>query len=671
MRATRFRLGAGCLTWNEKGDSDAKNSAMMSLMPAAVRTQCENINSTISFRDLSKAEQTQCKTATGHRPAKASKANRARKAEEDEEDSYDVGDADQDDDAGANEYEYDEEEEEATRPITRPIAKPTTRKSVARGLATANKKVKHGSSKPTSKGQQPKQGRKRTRNDASSSGDSGKDVREAPAKYRRTRKGEESDESSSEYELALIEHPIIRGTRREAPNPMQSSRKDAESAMIFGEAIANALKDSQSTSDVGNTHESGYLFVDEEQDGEGDPKLQTSIALTQSASRDSIETGRSSDNSDKKGVILNVKPGSRLPKRHFRSDGGASGESGHSVAEEKIQDAGEDEEADTIRAPQKSLKRPKRSTARKGPMNTKLADTMRSATRDASSPDTINGAALVRKYLKRSMRSDTQKSAPYAGLDQITLHKAQPSFADVSQAPNFLDFSGGTPYGRLEQISRNTPHTTFSSATQIPEGFELDGADWYFSSQLTPPAAEPASVADAHGLPEDFELHTNTFVANVTQDGEQEDFALNNRNVHPPFHGDSAEVDFDPYCEGFQSETAAGIQAGDFRYVLPMGPEDIKIIDRVLELSRADFYQKTGHRVPANILNDYKGENYTSQQRRLDAHFENERIEAGNDDGESIYCVPEWFGGFNNPAWWNALDEEGKRLEDLTQDYDF
>ena len=72
MRATRFRARAGCLSWTVKGDSDAKNNYMLSLMPA----MCEQTNSTRYFRDLTKQEQVDSEQGKGLRPNKARKEKR-------------------------------------------------------------------------------------------------------------------------------------------------------------------------------------------------------------------------------------------------------------------------------------------------------------------------------------------------------------------------------------------------------------------------------------------------------------------------------------------------------------------------------------------------------------------------------------------------------------------
>ena len=84
MRATRFRLKAGCLSWNEKGDTAAKNAKMLSLMPAS----CQAKNSTRKFRDLTKQEQDACETAKGQRGNKARKSKRKINALDEDDSGY-------------------------------------------------------------------------------------------------------------------------------------------------------------------------------------------------------------------------------------------------------------------------------------------------------------------------------------------------------------------------------------------------------------------------------------------------------------------------------------------------------------------------------------------------------------------------------------------------------
>ena len=86
MRATRFRLKAGCLSWNEKGDTAAKNAKMLSLMPAS----CQAKNSTRKFRDLTKQEQDACETAKGKRGNKARKINRKANSQDHEDSGYEA-----------------------------------------------------------------------------------------------------------------------------------------------------------------------------------------------------------------------------------------------------------------------------------------------------------------------------------------------------------------------------------------------------------------------------------------------------------------------------------------------------------------------------------------------------------------------------------------------------
>lgn len=661
MRATRFRLRAGCLTWNEKGDSDAKNAAMMMLMPPNVRKFCETNNSTNLFRDLSKPEQTRCETATGNRPGKASKANRAKKQAEIQEDS-----TDQEDDADMGEGEVEEDGYgDAARPTTRLAGEPTSRKGLSRSHTDAKKETQQDDSGSVSKHLQAVKGRKRSRYETSSSDE---DVEEGPRKLRRTSQWQDLEESSSEYEPAFIHRPTIQPTTRRARTHFQSSRADAESALEFGEAIADSLKVPQSTSNFEDTDGLEYLY-----DTGVDP---------QPWSSEDLARGNTFDGDvDKKGVILNVRPGTPLPRRHSKSDSVASDQlddqvlQSNTISGEERQSVEADEAVYVDAAPRKMPKTAKRSAARKEPKNTRLADNMRSATQFSCSLEAVDTATADRRKLKQAIRRDAQRTTPYANYEQLSLPGASP-FADDSQAPPFLGFGGDLPYTNLAHILPPAPFATFSNAAQITQGFDLNDVGSYPNFPQLPLSATPANT---YPFSDGLDPHTITFAANAPQPiehGRSSDFIeasiLGAESISSPSSsGISSEVGFEPTCEEFQSEVATGIKSGDYRYVSPVKPDEIKIVDRVLELSRADYYQKTGHRVPENVVSGYGGENYASQQRRLDAHFENEQMEAGNYDGDSIYCLPEWFGGFNDLAWRTALDEEGMRLEDVTQDYDF
>jgi hypothetical protein len=74
MRATRFRLKAGCISWEPKAGSEKIADYILKLLPQS----CIDANSTLSFRDLSKDEQEDAtKPNEGTQPNRASKAKRA------------------------------------------------------------------------------------------------------------------------------------------------------------------------------------------------------------------------------------------------------------------------------------------------------------------------------------------------------------------------------------------------------------------------------------------------------------------------------------------------------------------------------------------------------------------------------------------------------------------
>ena len=83
MRATRFRLRAGLLSWEVKDGTEAKNERILSLIPAQYRT----VNSTKGWRDLNKDEIKQVKAGSLHKPQQGRKAKQAGSADSDEDES--------------------------------------------------------------------------------------------------------------------------------------------------------------------------------------------------------------------------------------------------------------------------------------------------------------------------------------------------------------------------------------------------------------------------------------------------------------------------------------------------------------------------------------------------------------------------------------------------------
>lgn len=70
MRATRFRLHAGLLSWKRRTGSDAKNAKILSLIPANCKDP--RVNSTASHRNFTEAEQREVrKVLVGTAPARS------------------------------------------------------------------------------------------------------------------------------------------------------------------------------------------------------------------------------------------------------------------------------------------------------------------------------------------------------------------------------------------------------------------------------------------------------------------------------------------------------------------------------------------------------------------------------------------------------------------------
>ena len=98
MRATRFRLSAGLLSWEVKDGTDAKNGRILDLIPAKYK----DVNSTKGWRDLTKEEIKQVKAGALRKPQQGRKAKRASKDSEEEESVGDEEDPEHDKDTSNN-----------------------------------------------------------------------------------------------------------------------------------------------------------------------------------------------------------------------------------------------------------------------------------------------------------------------------------------------------------------------------------------------------------------------------------------------------------------------------------------------------------------------------------------------------------------------------------------
>lgn len=75
MRATRFRLLAGCLSWEKKDGTAAKNKRILDVIPDQFKDPA--VNSTKGWRDLSKAEIKSVKAGALKKPQLGPKEKRA------------------------------------------------------------------------------------------------------------------------------------------------------------------------------------------------------------------------------------------------------------------------------------------------------------------------------------------------------------------------------------------------------------------------------------------------------------------------------------------------------------------------------------------------------------------------------------------------------------------
>ena len=79
MRATRFRMYTGLLSWDPKDGTASKNQRILEIIPAQYKDPA--VNSTKGWRDLNPAEIKMIKDGAMKKPQRARKKNRAAKAE--------------------------------------------------------------------------------------------------------------------------------------------------------------------------------------------------------------------------------------------------------------------------------------------------------------------------------------------------------------------------------------------------------------------------------------------------------------------------------------------------------------------------------------------------------------------------------------------------------------
>ena len=87
MRATRFRLNAGCLSWETKDGTKAKNRRILSVIP----TRYIEANSTKGWRDLSEAEVKVIKSGAMKKPQLGRKRKQDAQSERDEQEEEGSG----------------------------------------------------------------------------------------------------------------------------------------------------------------------------------------------------------------------------------------------------------------------------------------------------------------------------------------------------------------------------------------------------------------------------------------------------------------------------------------------------------------------------------------------------------------------------------------------------
>jgi len=135
-----------------------------------------------------------------------------------------------------------------------------------------------------------------------------------------------------------------------------------------------------------------------------------------------------------------------------------------------------------------------------------------------------------------------------------------------------------------------------------------------------------------------------------------------------------------------QMETDSEPEDGDYRYIDPIGRasdgNDQATIQRALELTRIEFFDKTGNVVPQSLAVDFCYESYASQHRRIQEDYRKYR--KGFLDAPKLFRLAAWKGGFSkwkvtyatsrngaNPTGWNLkvrmLNEEDRQAREDAQ----
>lgn len=117
-------------------------------------------------------------------------------------------------------------------------------------------------------------------------------------------------------------------------------------------------------------------------------------------------------------------------------------------------------------------------------------------------------------------------------------------------------------------------------------------------------------------------------------------------------------------------ETDSEPDDGDFRYIYPIGratdARDQAAIQRALELTRIEFFERTGKVVPQNLAVDFCYESYAAQHERIQDEYRAHR--KGFLDAPRLYRLPAWQGGFSKwkvarPTARNGADPTGWNLK--------
>ena len=228
MRATRFRLGAGCLSWAKKDGTVAKNQRILDVIPAQYKDPA--VNSTKGWRDLNKVELKMVKAGAMKKPQLGPKDKRAADAAKEADELQESANGAEEGREGKR-VEYtgaDADGEDVHVPEVRPNVK-----AAATGIprSSATIKLEQGTDVAGGYTYLPKSRKRSLEEDEGYSRDLEDDSESRPSKKRRTHNPPPKSEGTGNgtmfvpHKLPEVRKPRHRESR--APEPKQTAERSA------------------------------------------------------------------------------------------------------------------------------------------------------------------------------------------------------------------------------------------------------------------------------------------------------------------------------------------------------------------------------------------------------------------------------------------------------------